>query len=234
MRPANCWVMPRRAATLISAVTPDESRMRLRSVKSLSSYLLRRWRRERSAEASDAASARRAYARSPSYFLWAIIVDRIRRAGFKRVLELGCGQGQLAEFLLDQGVKQYVGVDASDGALERARRQAPGGIFVTADIRETAAHLTYEHDVIICTEVLERIATDLHVVSRFALEKHCVCSVSSVGSGMSQVRNFRSASDVETRYARFFRSFDVTTLEHPQSAGAQLFLFEGIRNEHVE
>ena len=206
------------------------------TLRSLRSYLSRRWRprRERGAEFYDSDGARGAYARSPNYFLWAVIVDRIRRAGFQRVLELGCGQGQLAEFLFDHGVKQYVGVDSNAVALEHARQQAPYGIFVKADVRETAAHLAYEYDVIICTAVLDQVADDLHVVSRFAPGKHCFCSVSNFAFGINHARNFRGASDVEMRYARFFRSFDVMMLERPHSPGAQFFLFEGIRNEHVE
>src|SRR5436853_5595799 len=49
----------------------------------------------------------RPYPQSRYYFLWAVIVDRVRRSGLRRVLEIGCGPGQLAAFLLDQGVEQY-------------------------------------------------------------------------------------------------------------------------------
>src|SRR5262249_48355077 len=45
------------------------------------------------------------YTRSSYYPLWTVIVDRVRRDKVKRILEIGCGPGQLAAFLLDQGVE---------------------------------------------------------------------------------------------------------------------------------
>jgi SAM-dependent methyltransferase len=42
-----------------------------------------------------------------------------------RVLELGCGTGRNRDFFLAAGARAYVGVDESDGMLERARRRAP-------------------------------------------------------------------------------------------------------------
>src|SRR5438067_3176677 len=68
---------------------------------------------------------RRPYPQSRYYFLWAVIVDRVRRSGLRSVLEIGCGPGQLAAFLLDQGVEQYTGLDFSPVAIEIARTNVP-------------------------------------------------------------------------------------------------------------
>src|SRR3954470_5945344 len=73
------------------------------------------------------------YQDSPYYFLWSVIVDRIRRDGLRRVLEIGCGTGQLAAFLLDQGIDSYVGIDFSAKAVEYARGNAPRGRFDVGD-----------------------------------------------------------------------------------------------------
>jgi hypothetical protein len=70
------------------------------------------------------------YQDSPYYFLWSLIVDRLRRDGAGRVLEIGCGGGQLAAFLLEHKIERYVPMEFSPKASEYAREAAPGGLFV--------------------------------------------------------------------------------------------------------
>lgn len=53
-----------------------------------------------------------------------------------KVLDLGCGNGRLLDFLKKQGVVSYVGVDQSEGLLTHARRQFPEGAFVEGDMAE--------------------------------------------------------------------------------------------------
>src|ERR1051325_11510202 len=94
-----------------------------------------------------------AYQNSPYYFLWSVIVDRIRRDGLRHVLEIGCGTGQLAAYLLEQRVDSYVGIDFSAKAVDYARRMAPGGRFLVDDARTSNIYTEEEHDVLVCTEV---------------------------------------------------------------------------------
>lgn len=225
-------------------MSPMKRALRLPDLWSLVPYRWHRWRRLRPGRERDAIYydrqvrgtrkpiVPREYASSPYYFLWAIIVDRLRHAGFGRVLEIGCGSGHLAEFLFDQGMQDYVGVDFSVFALERARLVAPRGTFVHADARTTTAYSDFDHDVIVCTEVLEHIEADLQLISRFSAGKRCLCSVPNFDFE-AHVRYFRDASEVETRYGKFFDSFDVITLESAGHRGDQFFLFDGIRNKFV-
>lgn len=54
----------------------------------------------------------------------AAILDALRAAGASRVLDLGCGQGQLVQALLkDMSFKEIVGVDVSMRALTIASRR---------------------------------------------------------------------------------------------------------------
>src|SRR3954451_14988024 len=75
------------------------------------------------------------YQASPYYFLWSVIVDRIRRDDVRHVLEIGCGTGQLAAYLLDNGIDSYAGIDFSVKAVDYARRNASGGRFLVDDAR---------------------------------------------------------------------------------------------------
>jgi SAM-dependent methyltransferase len=170
------------------------------------------------------------YSRSAYYALWAIIVDRVRRAKLKRVLEIGCGPGQLAAFLLDQGVESYLGLDFSPTAIELARAAAREGRFVVGDARTSEVYSQFEHDAIICTEVLEHIEDDLAVVSRFGPGKRCLCTVPNFPYD-SHVRHFIAAEEVGARYGRFFGHLDVAIHQSPVETGVYYFLFDGVRNE---
>ncbi|HMH50459.1 MAG TPA: class I SAM-dependent methyltransferase [Candidatus Acidoferrum sp.] len=176
-----------------------------------------------------AATRPHTYAQSHYYFLWSIIVDRLRRDGLSRVLEIGCGPGYLAAFLFDQGIREYVGLDFSTSALRFARRAVPGARFIEGDARTTTIYTHYAHDVVICTEVLEHIEADLVVMRRFPPGKRCLCSVPNFPYE-GHVRHFRDAVDVVVRYGQFFESLDVMTLDSPRGYGDRFFLFDGIRN----
>jgi SAM-dependent methyltransferase len=178
---------------------------------------------------SESPVYRVAYPDSPYYFIWAVIADRVRRAGLKRVLEIGCGTGQLAAFLLDQGVEEYFGFDFSATAVEYAREAAPAAHFVVADARDTGSFPGTPYDVLICTEVLEHIDEDLAVVSSWPSEMHCIFSVPNYDSG-GHVRFFDDVAAVRTRYGAYFTDLDIAHFPASGQGNHKLFLAEGYRN----
>jgi SAM-dependent methyltransferase len=179
---------------------------------------------------TDVATYHDHYTRSRYYPLWAVIVDRVRRDMLRRILEIGCGPGQLAAFLLDQGVESYVGFDFSPKAIEMARRAARGGHFAIGDARDPHVYSQFDYDAIICTEVLEHIQDDLLVVSHFGPGKRCLCTVPNFPYE-SHVRHFRDAEEVAARYGRFFRDMDVMTFRSSEEDGVLYFLLDGVRDD---
>ena len=173
-----------------------------------------------------------AYPESSYYFLWTVIADRLRRADIRRVLEIGCGSGQLAQLMLDQGVEQYVGVDFSPKAIALARKVAPGIQFEVGDARSAAIYSQYEYDAVICTEVLEHIEVDLVVVSQFPPGKRCLCSVPNFPFE-SHVRHFQNVEEVADRYGSYFDGLDIIALKSPTCSMDKFFLLDGVRNQHV-
>jgi len=167
------------------------------------------------------------YQESPYYFLWTVIVDRLRRDGVRSVLEVGCGSGQLAAFLLDKGIEHYTGFDFSAKAIELAETIAPEGRFFVDDAR-TSNLYEEPHEALICTEALEHIVEDLAVVERFPLGRRCLFSVPTYDSA-SHVRFFGDETAVSERYDPFFSELDVVSF--PTVGGGQnaLFLAEGYR-----
>lgn len=173
------------------------------------------------------------YTRSRYYFIWSVIVDRVLRSGGSRVLEIGCGSGQLAEFLLDQGISSYTGLDFSQTAINFAKnKDLPRATFVQGDARTTNLPTDLEYDVLICTEVLEHITYDLPVISRWPKGTWCLCTVPSFPY-VSHVRNFEDTEQVVARYGEFFDDFHVLTLRRPDRPTGQYYLFSGVRNDKV-
>ena len=95
----------------------------------------------------------------PEPWLWAtrraLLLGEARPG--ERVLDLGCGAGRFVAALRDVGAEP-VGVEIAEGALERARRNAPG---VDLRLVEPDGSLPLGHgevDLVWCSEVLEHVA----------------------------------------------------------------------------
>jgi SAM-dependent methyltransferase len=84
----------------------------------------------------------------------------------RRVLELGCAFGDLADVLEPGGLQTYLGVDLSDRVVgEAQRRPAPAGSdarrrFVSADLRAFAPDDEERFEVIVFNEVLYYLPVD--------------------------------------------------------------------------
>ncbi|HMC88078.1 MAG TPA: class I SAM-dependent methyltransferase [Gemmataceae bacterium] len=173
------------------------------------------------------------YRESFYYFLWTVIADRLRRAGVKSVLEIGCGSGQLAALLFDQGLREYTGVDFSAAAISLAKKTAPQGRFIVGDAHAQELYTGLSCDALICTEVLEHIEDDLGVVACFPPGIRCICSVPNFPYE-SHVRHFNNVADVTNRYGNYFGDFDVCAFPSPRSSEDVFFLFEGRRNDAID
>ena len=171
------------------------------------------------------------YSQSCYYFSWTVIADRLLRAGKPRVLEIGCGPGQMAAMLYDQGITEYVGLDFSPTAIKMATRNVPSFRFVVDDARNSKIYEEFDYDIVVCTEVLEHIEDDLIVVSRFLPDTRCICTVPNFPYD-SHVRHFKNAGEVQRRYSIFFHQLEVRTLKGTRSPDEEFFLLDGVRNEH--
>lgn len=75
----------------------------------------------------------------------------------KRVIELGCGTGRNIARVISNGALSYVGVDQSDGMLEKARAKFPQFGFLNADIQRHLPFETGRADLILVTLVFEHL-----------------------------------------------------------------------------
>ena len=74
------------------------------------------------------------YTKSPYYYLWSIIIEKLNYANPGLILELGCGAGQLASLIRDKGFKNYIGIDFSKVAIDIATKVCPEFKFICEDI----------------------------------------------------------------------------------------------------
>jgi SAM-dependent methyltransferase len=169
------------------------------------------------------------YWESEYLFLWTVLSDRIRTAGARRILDIGCGSGQFASCLFGlTPIVDYTGLDFSAQAVAMAQRVCPQGRFVVGDATSTKIHDETPHDILTCTEVLEHVPADHLVVERFRAGTRCICTVPNFPHE-THVRHFKTVEEVAERYRRFFDSLDVWALR--RSPSQVFFVLDGIRNE---
>jgi len=168
------------------------------------------------------------YWQSHYYFLWSVLADRVRTAGVRRIVDIGCGPGQFASCLFSlTAIEEYTGLDFSAQAVAMATRVCAKGRFVVGDATTTTIHDETPHEVVICTEVLEHVPNDHAVVARFKAGVRCLCTVPNFDYD-SHVRYFTSTEQVTDRYGRFFDRLDVWALR--ASENQMYYLMDGIRN----
>jgi len=102
------------------------------------------------------------------YEKWARYVVRffsVARVKVERVLEVGCGTGNLTKHLNDMGFK-VVGVDSSEDMVRVARRKLPDVEFFVADVREFS--LDEKFDAVVSTfDSLNNILEDEEMLKAF-------------------------------------------------------------------
>ena len=170
------------------------------------------------------------YTASSRYFLFAVIVDRLRGSGCGAVLEVGCGTGQLACAIRDAGVvEDYCGFDFSPGRVRQARAVCPGFRFEVGDAYSTDLFDGdgYGYDVVLATEVLEHLSRDLDVVRRIRGGSRFLATVPNFGA-REHIRFFEDEEKVAERYSPMFGDLRVDRFAG-NGEGRAFFLLDGIR-----
>ncbi|NPB03169.1 MAG: class I SAM-dependent methyltransferase [Thermotogae bacterium] len=106
--------------------------------------------------------------RDINYEEWALYISRIlqfARIRVKRILEIGCGTGNLTKHLIAMGY-EVVGVDLSEGMLEIARKKLPGVEFIQGDVR--TLYLGQQYDAVVSTfDSLNNLLTEEELFQAF-------------------------------------------------------------------
>lgn len=140
------------------------------------------------------------------YVHWTQIIRFLKRLDKPKILEVGCGTGQLAHYLYDEGYKEYRGFDFSEKAIKIALQRVNLDFFVGNALEESSFAGVY--DTIISTEVLEHIENDRKVLENIPIGKNIIFSVPNFDE-VSHVRWFRSEREIKSRYFKLVRIFEI-------------------------
>ena len=167
------------------------------------------------------------YTESHYYPLWTVIADRIRRLGSEKVLDVGCGPGQVACLLRDLGEPEYKGLDFSTARVSRARAVCPEYEFVAADVFENGLLETYHYDCVLMMEFLEHVERDVDALERVRPGTAVLATVPNFPSA-GHVRHFDDIGEVEVRYGPLFTELDVAAIL-ANERGKTYFILQGRR-----
>jgi 2-polyprenyl-3-methyl-5-hydroxy-6-metoxy-1,4-benzoquinol methylase len=161
---------------------------------------------------------------SPYYPLFRKIVAVIAARGCKRVLEVGCGSGALAELIMASTGADYRGFDFSPTAVAKAHARTGRDVFAVGDATDPASYTPPgypDYDVVVCTEVLEHITADKAVIGLWRPGVPCLCSVPNFDYE-GHVRFFRAEAEVRARYDDVIAIAGVERIAKPVRAGMTL------------
>jgi len=148
------------------------------------------------------------------YPLFQRVSKGIQDRGSRSILEVGCGNGFLAEIILQRHNCTYRGFDFSPIAVRNAGcRTGRPELFFCGDALDAGSYRC-EYDTIVCTEVLEHLNGDLDVVRSWRPGTWCVCTVPNFDYD-GHVRFFRSGKEVLTRYGELIDIEAVNKIPRP-------------------
>ncbi|UXX81103.1 class I SAM-dependent methyltransferase [Reichenbachiella carrageenanivorans] len=144
------------------------------------------------------ANYKKTYKESYYWVHWTQVIKFLGKDKNQKILEIGCGTGQLTEYLLDETFKNYVGFDFSTKAIEIAKKQLPDSTFFEGDALAKSSY-DIEYDTVICLEVLEHVTRDLDIIQNIETGKTIIFSVPNFWDP-SHVRIFNSERAIKKRY----------------------------------
>ena len=160
--------------------------------------------------------------------VWKTISDVINRRAYKSILDLGCGPGQFADYILQHHPQiTYTGVDFSNVAVQTARKRCPNATFIEKNLLSSDFSLKWDSEAIFLLEVLEHIENDIALLEKIPSKKEVICSVPNFDS-FSHVRFFKDMNDVKQRYKSVFLNLTITPISIQHSSA--IFLMLGVKS----
>ena len=147
----------------------------------------------------------------------------------RKILEIGCGVGDLGKMLLNKGY-QYRGFDFSEQAIECSRRLCPAGDFRIGDAYKAESYLPVDYDVAVALEVLEHL-DDLKIIENIPAGVHFIASVPDYDD-TAHLRIYKDyRKDIIERFSNLLEISDILTLagEGVDHERKKIFLFYGTR-----
>ncbi len=163
------------------------------------------------------------YKDSYYYVHWTQVIAFLKKIKNPKILEIGSGTGQLAEYIYDEGFIHYSGFDFSKTAINLAlKRNLQLKIWV-GDARDSKQYENIDYNTVICLEVLEHVNDDLKIITNIKSSSNLICSVPNFDAP-SHVRWFTTEYQIKKRYYRLIDIAEIIRI-------GNIFLFRGVRSD---
>jgi len=173
---------------------------------------------------------RRNYNTDGAVLLYREIHGIIKSVPEPRVLEIGCGLGDLAEILIADRIP-YRGFDFSEIAIGHCREKCPNGDFFVADAYRPENYLPHDYNTVVAIEVLEHV-NDIKLIRNIPVGVRLIASVPNYNDA-AHLRLYRNPKNDIIEYFRPYlrvKHIGIAGFEGQSGPSAQMiFLFEGIR-----
>lgn len=163
---------------------------------------------------------RKPYWLSIYYSLWIKVLGELGTIPDPVILEVGCGSGQFANMLYDNGYQDYNGFDFSESAVNIAKEVTKQNFHVLDALNPN----TYKFDfnVVILLEVMEH-TEDIKILSFIPIGKSIIFTVPDFDFE-SHLRYFKDIEEVTERYKDYIDIFHIEKI-------SSWFLIRGIKNK---
>ena len=139
------------------------------------------------------------YKDSVYYVMWTQAIQMLKEMESPKILEVGCGAGQFAHYLSDEGFRDYHGFDFSAEAVKIAKKRV-SQLFVVGDAYDAAAY-NFDYNVVVAQEILEHLKDDLAAISKIKPGSRIVFSL-PLFDHVAHYRWFIRPREIEKRYYR--------------------------------
>lgn len=131
---------------------------------------------------------------------WEKAIEIIKQINDPRVIEIGCGPGQFANLLFDNGITNYKGIDFSSEAINLAKitNEKYNELFCL-DNAYTSKIYYEDYNIAILFEVLEHVSNDIDLIKKIRKNTDILFSVPNFYSE-SHIRWFNNEKEIINRY----------------------------------
>jgi 2-polyprenyl-3-methyl-5-hydroxy-6-metoxy-1,4-benzoquinol methylase len=162
--------------------------------------------------------------------LYRLVMQLLQRFPSPRILELGCGIGDLGRMIIEEGYP-YRGFDFSREAVDQCLRSCPKGNFRVGDVYNPEDYRPLEYNVLVALEVLEHV-DDLKVLENIPPGVRLIASVPDYYD-VSHLRLYKDPkSDIVERFRHCLHIVEIATAtaDNSQSGEKQsIHIFSGIK-----
>ncbi|WP_187442133.1 class I SAM-dependent methyltransferase [Sutcliffiella horikoshii] len=169
------------------------------------------------------------YSESIYFPIWKKAVEQLRsRVSTPNILDLGCGVGQFANYLFDEGFYLYRGIDFSKEGILLAQKvnDKYRNYFRCENLYDTNYLRTGNYNVVFMLEVLEHLDKDIEIIHKIKRNAKVYFSVPNFNS-QGHVRVFKNEKAILDRYKDYFIFDNIFTFNLGKSN--KIFLCESTR-----